>query len=245
MRKPCMKMILLALLFLAVPVSAENYVEQVKKGNEAVKNGQYKEALEFYHAAETDLPESPELEYNMAGALHLDGAYEEAVERFDKAVNSPQIDVEQAAHYNLGNTKFRTEDFQGAIESYQKALELDSDDIDAKFNLELARRRLKDQMKQQEQQQDEQQDQKKQQQEQQQDQQKQDEQEPEKQEEQQEQQQQDQKQEEQQQPQPRDEKEMSKEDAERILNALKDDEQDIQKKRKLRQPAGDYRGKDW
>ena len=38
---------------------------------------------------------------------------------------------------------------------------------------------------------------------------------------------------------------MSEEDAERILNALRDDEKEIQKKLKRRQVAGDYVGKDW
>jgi tetratricopeptide (TPR) repeat protein len=36
------------------------------------------------------------------------------------------------------------QDYQKAIESYQKALEINPDDIDAKFNLELARRMLKE-----------------------------------------------------------------------------------------------------
>mgnify|MGYP001616573834 CR=1 FL=1 len=38
---------------------------------------------------------------------------------------------------------------------------------------------------------------------------------------------------------------MSKEDAERILNALKDDEKDIQKKVQRQVKAGNYSGKDW
>ena len=45
--------------------------------------------------------------------------------------------------------------------------------------------------------------------------------------------------------QPPDDKEMSREDAERILNALRDDEQDLQKKIKRKAKGSDYIGKDW
>ena len=38
---------------------------------------------------------------------------------------------------------------------------------------------------------------------------------------------------------------MSQEDAERILNALRDDEQEIQEKIKRQRAVGDYTGKDW
>jgi len=38
---------------------------------------------------------------------------------------------------------------------------------------------------------------------------------------------------------------MSKEDAERILNALKDDEKDLQKKQQRYKARGNYRGDDW
>ncbi|MCK4606074.1 MAG: tetratricopeptide repeat protein [candidate division Zixibacteria bacterium] len=242
MRKTSMTIFksVLAVMFVAASGFAEDYVDQVKNGNDAFRNGDYKTALECYHSAEVDLPESPELEYNMAGALYREGAYEEAVDKYGRAMNTTDIDLESAAHYNLGNTQFRIGDYQKAIERYQKALEINPGDVDAKYNLELARRKLKDQMKSQEQEQ--QQQQQKQQQDQQQQQQ---EQEQEEQDQQQQQQDQQEEQQEPQQPQPQDEKEMSQEDAERILNALRDDEQEIQEKIKRQRAVGDYTGKDW
>ena len=44
---------------------------------------------------------------------------------------------------------------------------------------------------------------------------------------------------------PQDVQEMSKEDAERILNALRDDEKDIQEKLRRHRVSGEYNGKDW
>jgi len=226
----------LTLMLTAVNALGEDHIDLVKKGNEAFENGDYKKALEYYHRAETDLPESPELDYNVAGALHKDGGYEQAVDKYTKALNTTDINLEVSAHYNLGNTYFRMEDYQNAIKSYENALSINPNDMDAKYNLELARKMLKDQMQPQQQDQQEQQ-----QQEQEQDQQEQDQQ----QQQQQDDQQQDQQQQEQQQQQQEQQKEISKEDAERILNALRDDEQDIQKKIKRQRKAGNYTGKDW
>jgi Ca-activated chloride channel family protein len=226
------------------PIRAENYLDAVEQGNEAYLKGDYQTALEKYHVAETDLPESPELEYNMAGALHHEGKYEEAVERYSRALNSTDIGVEGRAHYNLGNTYFRMQDYQNAILAYQETLDIDPSDVDAKFNLELARKMLKEQMQQQEQdqQQEQQQQQQQEQQQQQQDQQQQDQQQ---QEQQQQDQQQEQQQNQQQQQQPDQPQEMSKEDAERILNALRDDEQEIQNEIRRHRAKGEYQGKDW
>jgi len=233
--------VLLSLLFLFTSVSAEDYVDLVKRGNQEFTNGNYDVAREQYHKAETKLPESPELHYNLAGAAYKLGEYELAVEGYSKAFNTADIAVEAQAHYNLGNTYFRMGDYQNAIKSFENSLNINPDDLDAKFNLELARKMLKEQTK--PEQQEQQQQQQQQQQEQKQDQQQQD---------QQNQKQQDQEnqgesnqdqQQQQQQQQPKDE--ISKEDAERILNALRDDEQDIQKKIKRQVSAGSYSGRDW
>lgn len=229
------------------PVGAEDFIDIVKKGNQAYDEADYKKALEFYHNAETERPESPELEYNMAGALYRDGAYEQAVERFSKAFNSTDISLEADAHFNLGNTYFRMGDFQNAIGSFENSLEIRPDDLDAKYNLELARKMLKEQAKPQEQEQDQKQEQK-QQDEQQQEEQQQEEQEQDEQDQQQGGQDQDQQEnqdQQQQQQQTEEQKQMSKEDAERILNSLRDDEQDIQKKVKRQKATGGYMGKDW
>ena len=251
MRRLIMRLVILlsvVLTLAGVAIAEGDHVDLVHKGNQAFESGDFKTALEYYHSAETCIPESPELEYNMGSALHEQGAYEEAIERLTKALSTTDIMQESRTHYNLGNTHFRADDFQKAIESYQKALEINPDDRDAKYNLELARRRLKDQMEEQEQDQQEQQQQEQQEQDQQQkpdDQEQQDQEQQQEDQQQQQQDQQDEQSEEEQQPQPQEPEDLSKEDAERILNALQDDEQEIQKQVKRRKARGNYVGKDW
>jgi len=241
-----MRIILVLVIFvLPFGLVAGDHVELVKQGNDSFWAQDYKSALKYYHDAEIELPESPELEYNMAGALYNQGGYEEAVERFEKALKTQDSAQNLRSHFNLGNTYFQMEDFQKAIEQYQRVLELNPDDMDAKFNLEYARKRLKEQM------QDQSDDQKKQDKKDQKDQQEEQEQQPDQQGDQQkpddlgDQQDQEQKKDQQTQPKPKDEQQMSKEDAERILNGLLDNEQEMQEKVKKKRIRGDYRGKDW
>jgi Ca-activated chloride channel family protein len=224
-----------------------DYVKSVKAGNEAFAKKDYMKALEEYHAAETDLPVSPELDYNIGGALFEQGKYEEAVDKFTRALNSTDPAVAVQAHYNLGNTYYRMQDYVKAIQSYEEALKIDPKDMDAKYNLELARKMLKENSKPDQKNQQNKQDQQKQKQDQKQDQQDKDQ---NKKKDQQNadqidksQDQQDKQQ--QQKADPKDTRQMSKEDAERVLNALRDNEQDTQKRLKREIKVGEYNGKDW
>jgi Ca-activated chloride channel family protein len=226
-----------------------DFISTANKGNEAYRKKDYKGALNMYHTAETDIPESPELKYNIAGAMHQEGNFQDAIKQYEGAIKTTDVNLEAQAQYNLGNTYFKMKDFQKAIGSYEESLKLNPKDMDAKFNLELTRKMLKDQIKPQnkqdqnknQQKQDQQkQDQQKQDQ-QKQDQQKQDQQN----QDQQNQQNKQNKDKQQNQQNAQDQKKMSKEDAARILNALKDDEQQIQKKVRRVPGQGDYVGKDW
>lgn len=240
------------LVILEAPMSrAEDYISKVKEGNKAYSTGQYDQALDLYHSAETDLPASPELQYNLAGALYQKEKYEESVDMYTKALNTTDPALQEQAHYNLGNTYFKMGDYEKSIKSFQDALNLNPNDVDAKFNLELARKMLKEQIKPQQQNQDQQQQQKEKQDQQQQQQQDQQQNQQDKKDQQNQQQASDQSDDnqkdknQQQQQQSVDDKKMSKEDAERILNALKDDEQNIQKRINRQNRTGNYTGKDW
>jgi Ca-activated chloride channel homolog len=239
-------------LFVGIGVARADYITAVKDGNKAFEKKDFGKALELYNQAVPDLPVSPELDYNIGGALHGTGDFDNAIKHYQAAIKSTDVNLEAQAQYNLGNTYYRKKDYQHAIESYQESLKLNPTDMDSKFNLELARKMLKEQMKPQQDQQKDKQDQQKQeqdkkdQQNQQNQQNKQDQQNKDQQQDQDKQnQQQDQQKQQNQQNQQNQSKKMSKEDAARILNALKDDEQDLQKKVKRENAKGDYIGKDW
>jgi Ca-activated chloride channel family protein len=55
-----------------------------------------------------------------------------------------QSDEEKEPHFLAGKSRVNAMDFKGAIESYEKTLELDPKDRDAKYNLELALKKLQE-----------------------------------------------------------------------------------------------------
>ena len=242
-------LVVILIILLSTVGRAENYASLNDKGNKAFDKGDIKKALEFYHQAEVERPETPEIFYNQANALSKNGSLEEAIEKYDKALNSNSIPLQSRAHYNAGNAYFQKQEYVKAIDAYKAALELNPDDVDAKYNLELARIMLKEQLKRQPQDKNQQQ-QQDQQQKQQQEQQKQDEQKDQKDKNDQQQQQEGSDQGKKDQKQQGDEKQakqdnMSKEDAMRILRAMSDSEKETQKNVKRIKGQGNYRGKDW
>jgi len=229
-------------VILVVPVLADDHVSLNEKGNKEFAEGNYKESLEYYRRAEVERPETPEIYYNHANALVETGSFEEAAEKYGKAMATDDISLQAGIYYNSGNGYFLQEDYVKAIEAYQQTLELNPDDLDAKYNLELARNRLKEQMERQPQEQNQQGQQ--QQENQQNDKQDQQQQQQQKENQQQQAQEQQQKQQQQQQQQPNPD-EMSKEDALRILRALEEADEENQKNRQKVKIKGTYRGKDW
>ncbi|NOY76344.1 MAG: tetratricopeptide repeat protein [Calditrichaeota bacterium] len=250
------KLIIVQLLFLVCALAfgtslhADTARSRVKKGNEAFKNKKFDEALNKYQDALLKNPESPLIHFNVGDALYKKKNYKEALKSYQKALNSKDIHVQEQAYYNLGNCLYKLGKLPESILSYKEALKLDPNDRDAKYNLEYVRRKLKENAKKKPQNRRQNQQQQKQQQQQQQKQNNQKNQNQQKKQQQQQKQQQQkqgqQKQQQKQQAQKQKKNEMSKKDAERILNALKNDEKKLQKKRQMHARGGRARvAKDW
>ncbi len=231
---------------------------KVLKGNELFEQGKYDEANNYYQDAKLDRPTDPIIDYNIANTLYEKKKYEEALKLYDEVLKNSDDPLLQAkAYYNMGNALYRLNKLPESILAYKEALKLNPDDEDAKYNLEYVRAKLKQesqkqpQQPQNQQQQQNQQDENQQQQDQQQqnqEQQNQDEQQ--NQQEQQELQQQpnqenEDEQQQQQQQQQVNPEDISKEEAERILNALQNQEKDLQKARKMKAKGRRRSTKDW
>ncbi len=240
-------------VLLAVPFLGWTFLDPVAKkneeGNALFEKGEYEAALRRYLEAQQEGQPRPELHFNAGDALYKQGKYAEAMQEMGRATEGTHPDMSAAAHYNLGNALFRQEKFQEAVGAYKKSLEQKPDDIDAKINLELALEKLdqdgQDEQDEQDKNQDQNQDQQnnqnnRDQQDQQDQQQDQNQQDKKDQQGQDEQDQQNQQQGEQ--PDPR---EMTPEEAARILNAMKAREEESQKRRKLKLRGRRYDGNAW
>jgi len=81
--------------------------------------------------------------------------YEESNKLFTEVTERITSPEEKAsAYYNLGNTYMKENKFQESIDAYKNSLRLNPNDPDAKYNLEYARKKLKEQQQNQDQNQD-------------------------------------------------------------------------------------------
>jgi Ca-activated chloride channel homolog len=210
-------------------LEAQSVRSLVNEGNGLYETEKYADAEVRYRKALEKDRQSAVGKYNLGNALQRQGKFDEAMKQYEIAADTRLDAATRAkAFYNAGNSLLRQRKYQEAIGPYVESLKLSPDDFDAKYNLSYALEMLKRQ-----QQQQQNKDQKK-------DEQKKDQQNKDQQQQQQQQQDKDQQQRPQQQ-----ERKMSKADAERILNVLKNEERDVQKKLRARQPARPRTDKDW
>jgi Ca-activated chloride channel family protein len=208
---------LLSLIFCSTSLFAQSERLLVREGNKLYKEKKYSDAEVSYKKSLNAKKGSPTGQFNLGDAYYKQGKYDEAASQFQSLSEDKSIDKEEKsrAYHNLGNSFLQSKKYEESINAFKNALKLNSKDNDTRYNLAYAQSMLQ-QQQQKEQNKDnkDKQDQKK---DQQQQQQKQDEQKKDQQ------QQQQQKQAEQKQ-------KISKEDAEKILQALNNDEKNTQKK---------------
>lgn len=229
----------LLLFFLLLLTTGTNSFSQSARGliNEGVdlyQEQKFTDAeVNFKKGTELD-PESFEAKFNLGDAYFKQQRYDEAVKTYQDAFASAKTDEQRAkVYYNIGNSLLKAQKVKESIGAYKESLKLNPNDPEAKYNLSYALNLLKNQQQQNQQQQNDNKDNKKDQkkdkneQDKKQDEQKKDnqQQQPQNQQQKNEEAQQDNTKQQQQK-----EQKISKEEAQRILDALKDNEKELQKK---------------
>lgn len=131
--------------------SAQSLREKVNSGNEHYNKSEYELAFNKYKDALLDDPLNESILFNEADALYKMEKYEEALEGYQKVLGSKDLILASHAHFNIGNVHFKQEKLTESINAYKRALELNPTDFDSKYNLELARAKLKEQSEKQQQ----------------------------------------------------------------------------------------------
>lgn len=225
----------------------DRFHENVEKGNRKAEAGEADEALTRYREAAKVDPSSPIPDFNRGIVLSEKGDVEQALDAFRAASASEDPAVAADALYNMGNVYMQGEQYEPAIDSYLKSLDLDPDDADARRNFEIALQKLQQQQQQQQQNQDQDKDQdqdEKQDPKDQQDQEKPEEPEDDEQQQSPDQPQDQPEEEPQEQPRP-DEEKLSREDAERLLNAVQSDELKVLEQLQQKEPPKGVVTRDW
>ncbi|GEM_PF-793208 len=139
--------------------------EKTENGNRHYAEGNYDQALTSYVEARShagpegsggsegsggDYAEAQaRLHFNTGDALYKQKKYDDARKEYEQSLLSAEPEIQEKSYYNIGNTYFREamrdqslDLLKQAAASYRRALELDPDDEDAKYNLEVVRRHI-------------------------------------------------------------------------------------------------------
>ncbi len=133
-------------IFLVLPFFLVGWIggwsQAIKRGNAHYKAKAYDAALEAYQSAAEDRPEDAISRYNLGTALYQKKQFEKASDEFRRSLDTANPVHQAQGYYNLGNAQVQLNDIEGAIRSYKSALRLNPADLDAKHNLELALEKL-------------------------------------------------------------------------------------------------------
>lgn len=116
--------------------------EMVAQGNEAFAAADYETALRAYFNASDEAPALGEPMYNAANVYYRQEGLAEAQSLLERLQTRAGGLLAQLGLFNRGNVAYQQQDFGTAVDTYKQALRLNPDDVDAKYNLELAQQAL-------------------------------------------------------------------------------------------------------
>ncbi len=138
--------IVILLLLAAAPVAGgDSVASKNKEGNSLFLKGKYQEAEKRYLDAEVQSPGRSELLYNLGNSLIKQKKYQQALQSLRQAASKGDKGLQQSSWYNAGNALFEMGNYKDSAQAYIEALRLNPADRDAKFNLELALQKMKQQ----------------------------------------------------------------------------------------------------
>lgn len=207
-------------------VFAQESMSAARNADKLYKDGKYAEAEQKYNTALKQHPDNQVLLYNRSNAQYQQNNFADAAKSYEKVIQSnADNQLKAKAYFNNGNTAFKQENYPEAVKNFRNSLKINPNDVDAKKNLSISLKKLKQQQQKDNKnkdQQDKNQDQKDQ---------KQD--------------QKDKNKEQDSQKQSAEEKQKSKEEAERLLKIIENEERNVMKKLPKQRSQEYVNDKDW
>jgi Ca-activated chloride channel homolog len=140
------------ILLFSINGFSQNENTLIREGNKLYDEKKYPEAEIEYRKSLEVAPKSFKGNFNLADALYEQKNYEEASKMFnDIASQKVSKKIKAEAYHNLGNSFLDMQEIEKSIEAYKNALRINPQDKETKYNLEYAKQLLKKQQQQQDQ----------------------------------------------------------------------------------------------
>ncbi len=140
--------IFITLLFIVATTSYGNWIGsnyRLIKGNLEYKNENYDLAIQNYIESSKGIKRKYVSYYNLANAYYKLENYTRAIEFYRLALQESKKNKKGYIYYNMGNSYYKLSEYKKAAESYIKALDFLPYNKNAKQNLELTLKKLKEQ----------------------------------------------------------------------------------------------------
>jgi Ca-activated chloride channel homolog len=138
-----------AFLIFSLQMNAQSDKKFIRKGNREYDKGKFSESEISYRKAIDKNKESADAVFNVGDALFKQNKFEDAGKQFTENANlNADKKKKSASFYNLGNSLLKANKVQESIEAYKGSLKLQPDNDETKFNLAYAQDLLKKQQEQ-------------------------------------------------------------------------------------------------
>lgn len=138
--------ILALMLVSAIPTQAQSDRSNIREGNRLFRSGKHADSEVSYRKAMEKNPRNPQAAYNLGNALFAQKKDSAAVVAYQSGVQLETSAIRKAMGYhNMGVVCQSHKMFSEAIEAYKNALRLNPKDDEARYNLELCKKKQKKQ----------------------------------------------------------------------------------------------------
>lgn len=149
------KLVHIAVVMLYFSAFGQDWRDSLTVARDAYKKADYSKALKYYESAQKKAPDNVDLSDEMAQSAYKAREFEKAEKIYQQSGNSKKSNINKADNYhNLGNSRMKSKNYQGAIDAYKESLRLNPNDDNTRYNLSEAIRQLKNEQKKQENKQD-------------------------------------------------------------------------------------------
>lgn len=134
------------LLLQGIVVLAQKEKKYIHNGNQLYQQKKYAEAEASYRKSVEKTKESVAGNFNLGDALYKQKKFDNAAQKFtDIAASSENKAVKAQAYHNLGNSLLESKKLEESIEAYKKSLMNNPKDDQTRYNLAYAQEKLKQQ----------------------------------------------------------------------------------------------------